>query len=194
MPNDKALLSELIAAVKEIESDIDYDFQSGEMKYHKGLLLTWKSGVFGKTGRCMADAHEIAEYANNEKVELLVAGFDSNFEDVYIVPTGSELLVKKSVKPGMLIVKFRSKQYELTANHLTGVFQKFIDSDIFDYRRIGERAEPSEDDNPRQRPSFRSRSVDKNNDQWGEQLSEDDYTFDDSGIMGALIYKNLHHE
>lgn len=194
MPNDKALLSELIAAAEEIESDIDYDFQSGEMKYHKDLLLTWKSGVFGKTGRCMADAHEIVEYANNEKVELIIAGFDYNFEDVYIVPTGSELLVKKSVKPGMFIVKFRSKQYELPANHLTGVFQKFTDSDIFDYRRIGERAESSEDEDPRRRSTFHSRSFDKNNDRWGEQLSEDDYTFDESRIIGALIYKNLHHE
>lgn len=194
MPNDKALLSELIAAAEEIESDIDYDFQSGEMKYHKDLLLTWKSGVFGKTGRCMADAHEIVEYANNEKVELIVAGFDYNFEDVYIVPTGSELLVKKSVKPGMFIVKFRSKQYELPGSHLTKVIQDFYDSDIFEYRRIGKRVERSEDGDDEYSRGRRFRSFDKNDNGQEKELTEDDYEFDDSNITGALIFKNLHHE
>lgn len=192
--SDRALLSALIDAASEIESEIDYDFKSGKMHYHKGSLLTWQSGVFGKTGRCMADSFDVVESAKNEKVELMVAGFDFNYEDVYIVPTNSEILVKKSGKPGNFIVKFRSRQYELPGGHLTKVIQDFYDSDIFEYRRIGKRVERSEDGDDEYSRGRRFRSFDKNDNSQEKELTEDDYEFDDSTITGALIFKNLHHE
>ena len=187
---EHALLTELKKAVKEIEDDIGYDFQSGEMDYHRGQLLDSKSGVFGNHGQCMAEATEILDHVDNEKVTLLVAGFDGNWEDVYIVPTNSEMLVKKSGNAGKYIVKFRSKTYELDRDALEKVFTEFYDSELVEYHRVGDRKERSWDDDYDSSYYHRRRRED---DGYEPDLTEDDYKFETEHLYGALIYKNLHH-
>ena len=197
---EHALLTELKKAVKEIEADIDYDFQSGEMDYHRGQLLGSKSGVFGNHGQCMAEATEILDHVDTEKVTLLVAGFDGNWEDVYIVPTNSEMLVKRAGEAGKYVVKFRSKTYELDKDTLEKVLIEFYDSELVEYERIGDRKERNWDDDldydGMTRGTYNSlrRAHQRHEDDGYEpDLTEDDYKFETEYLYGALIYKNLHH-
>ena len=198
---EHALLSLLIKAGKEIEDDIDYDYSDGAMEAHKGEFMNGKSSLFDEFGKRLADASEILDFAEKEKVELFVAGFDGNWEEAYIPPNNPEIVVRKSTKPGMFIITFRGSKFELTKEEGEKVFAQFNDTELFKYKRIGDRKPVSWDDGDvdggtpaylwrRARNKWMSRDTSYDDDR---DLDESDYKFHDEAMYGALIFKNLHH-
>jgi len=194
---EHALLSILKNAGKEIKADIDYDFSEGVMDYHNGLLMDGNSSLFDDHGRCLAETSEILDHVENEKVILLVAGYDGNWEQAYIVPKSAEMLVRKSNEPGKYSVSFRGMKFDFTREEAEKVFADFVDSVLFEYERIGDRIERSWDDDfdedtPRWAvAAARRRWADREDDY--DDLDESDYKFEKEAMYGALIYKDLHH-
>ena len=195
---EHALLTLLKNAGKEIQEDIDYDFREGTMDYHHGLLMDGKSTLFDDHGRCLAETSEILDYVENEKVILLVAGYDGNWEQAYIVPTSAEMVVKKSTNPGKYAVSFRGMKFDFTREEAEKVFADFVNTELFEYERIGDRIERSWDDNfdedtPRWAiTAARNSWINREDDDYHE-LDENDYNFEKETMYGALIYKDLHH-
>ena len=194
---EHALLTLLKNAGKEIQKDIDYDFSDGTMDYHRGLLMDGKSTLFDNHGRCLAEASEIIDHAENEKVILLVAGYDGNWEQAYIVPTSAEMVVRKSTNPGKYTVSFRGMKFDFTREEAEKVFADFVDTELFEYERIADRIERNWDDDfdedtPRWAvAAARRRWADREDDY--RDLDENDYKFEKETMYGALIYKDLHH-
>lgn len=194
---EHALLTILKNAGKEIKADIDYDFGDGTMDYHRGLLMNSNSTLFDGHGRCLADPSAILDHVENEKVILLVAGYDGNWEDAYIVPKSAEMLVKKSTEPGKYSVSFRGMKFDFTREEAEKVFTEFFDTELFEYERIGDRIERSWDDDvdedtPRWAVAAARRRWANREDDYDE-LGENDYKFEKETMYGALIYKDLHH-
>ena len=195
---EHALLTLLKNAGKEIQKDIDYDFSDGTMDYHHGLLMVGKSTLFDNHGRCLAESSEILDHAENEKVILLAAGYDGNWEQAYIVPTSAEMVVRKSTYPGKYIVSFRGMKFDFTREEAEKVFTDFVDTELFEYERIGDRVEYSWNDNfdedtPRWSITSARNSWLKNREDDYHELGENDYKFEKEAMYGALIYKDLHH-
>ena len=192
------LLSLLKNAGKEVEKELDYNFYDGEMDYPISLRVTGKSTLFNDHGRCLAETSEILDHVKKEKVVLLVAGYDGNWEEAYIVPDRAELIVKKSVNDGKYVILFRNSKFELTRDEAENVFADFVDSKLFEYKRIGDRKERNwDDDFDEDTPRSVYRAAKNrwmNRDPYDDpDLSEDDYNFEDETMYGALIYKDLHH-
>ena len=195
---EHALLSLLKHAGKEVEKELDYNFYDGEMDYPISLFVTGKSTLFHDNGRCMAETSEILDHVEKEKVVLLVAGYDNNWEEAYVVPDRAELIVKKSVNDGKYVISFRGSKFELTRDEAEKVFADFVDSELFKYKRIGDRKERNwDDDFDEDTPRSVYRAAKNrwmNRDPYDDpDLSEDDYNFEDETMYGALIYKDLHH-
>ena len=196
---EHALLTLLKNAGQEIKKDIDYDFSDGTMDYHRDLMMnhTNSPNMFSDHGRCLAEASEILDHVDNEKIVLLVAGYDGNWEDAYIVPTKSEMLVKKANEDGMYSISFRGMKFTFTREEAEKVFTDYVDTKLFEYERIGDRIERSWDDDfdedtPRSvYAAARRRWMNREDDY--DDLDENDYKFEKESMYGALIYKDLHH-
>ena len=194
---EHALLVLLKNAGKEIEKDLDYDFNDGTMDYYRGLKMDGKTSLFDDHGRCMAETDEILDHAEHEKLVILVAGYDGNWEDAYIVPSNAEMLVRKSPTPGKYSISFRGTKFEFTRDEAEKIFADYVNTELFEYERIGDRIERSWDDDfdeDTPRSVYRTaRRKWMDGDYDDRDLDESDYKFEKETMYGALIYKDLHH-
>lgn len=188
---EQALLALLRTSCEEIKKHLDFDFKNGEMDYLDGLKMTYdNSTLFDRQGRCFAEVTEILDHVKNEKVIVLIAGYDADWEEAYIIPTNSEMIIKKAGDAGKFVISFRGHKFTFTREEAENVFGAFVDNKLFDYQRIGDRIDrrwlDDEYDYPRhikRKPQFDDE----------RDLDENDYAFEKEGMYGALIYKDLYH-
>ena len=195
---EHSLMSKLLAAAKEIPDSIDNDFENACPEYPKDFFMNHKNGLFNNTGKCLADQTDILNYAENEKVRLLVAGYDGmGYEELFICTKSPEMLVKKSATPGNFAITFRGSRFDMPAKELQSVLDSFSDTCVAKYDRIHERKERDEgfdEDTPRWAIRQHQNRWRNGDDGYEPELDEDDFTFTDVSLYGAFVYQDLHHD
>jgi hypothetical protein len=192
------LTAMLHAAVKEIPDDIYFDFKNAAVDYPKEFFMDGNSSLFDSHGKCMAEPQEILDYAKNEKLKMLVGGYDPEYEEMFICQKSPELVIKR-LDDYNFTVTFRQKKFNMSRAELQKVIDAF-DVGLAEYERIKDRKDPADDfdeDAPRWATraaldhARRRRQVE--DDGYERDLDETDFNFTKSKLAGSFVYLNLYH-
>ncbi len=190
----------LMSSLKKIPSNIEFDFSEGTTGYLSGLQMDGKSTLFNDEGKCLVDyIDNIYGHATHEKVELLIGGYDGDYEEFFISPNENVMVVKRAAKnitgeDEHVVVRFKGQTLDMSRADFEAALEKFTDAKI-DYERLGERINKDHDDYDDEfgsrKPTFWHNQYPR---EWDEpELDESDYKITVSSLYGGLLYKNLHH-
>lgn len=187
------LLTMLRRAVKQIPNDIDYDFKEGSVAYPKGSFFDGNSTLFDGHGKCLADESDILDHAEQEKLQLLVGGFDIDYENFFVSLNKPEILIKRSTTPGNFTVTYEGKRFDFEKAELQKLISDFHNK-VTTYNRITGRKETTTDDDD-EAPSWyrRQRHRRPEDDGYERDLDESDFDFAAVELWGGFMYNNLSH-
>lgn len=195
---DQQFLGLLVKSLEEIPSKLDYDLNSEEIDYVG--FMDGKTTLFNDSGKCMVESiDDIYAYAKHEKVEVIVGGFDGNWEYFFISPNVDTMVVKRAAHtiPGEdehVVVRFKGHTFALTRPQFEATLEEFVDNKHVEYERIkGRKSSSDYYDDEDYRPRRRSYHNEYPN-EWDEpDPTIDDFNFETESMYGGLLYKNLQH-
>lgn len=194
---NQQFLGLMFASLKEIPSELDYDLGNESIDY--AGLMDHKTSLFDSSGKCMVEnIDDIFAYAKHEKVEVIVGGYDGNWEDFFISPKADTMIVKRAAHsiPGEdehVVVRFKGHTFALTRPEFEATLEEFVDNKHVEYERIKDLKSRDDYDDEDYRPRRRYYHNEYPNHWDDPEPTIDDYNFTTETMYGGLLYKNLQH-